>query len=48
MTAPGAVRDKIALVMPFLSMKAVASSDDQEGVGQPEGSPPASLTAIKI
>lgn len=48
MTAPGAVRDRIAFVAPFLSSEAIELEGDQAGVGQPDGSPPASSTTVII
>lgn len=45
MTAPGAVRERIAFVAPLRSREAMELAEVQVGVGQPDGSPPASSTA---
>lgn len=45
MTAPGAVRERIALVAPLRSSDATEEDGVQAGVGQPDGSPPAASTA---
>ena len=45
MQAPGAVRDKMVVVMPNFLLTASSSSGVQSGMNQPEGSPPDVITA---
>jgi hypothetical protein len=45
MSAPGAVSDNMTFVEPTFSERLTEPLTDQEGVGQPQGSPPASSRA---
>lgn len=45
MSAPGAVSDNMTFVEPTFSVRLIEPLTDQDGVGQPQGSPPASSRA---